>query len=113
MKKAIFNAALAVLLGASMTALATDECVLPVNNTAWDVGAFDNNGIVSAPHHVPWVFKRDGTVSAAGYWSMTWQRAACDKVHVVGFDTFDVYFVTSTRLIAVKGDILYRFGKKR
>jgi hypothetical protein len=119
MKKTILYAASAAFLGASMTALAADNCVLPVNNTAWDVGAFNNNGTISSPHSVPWVFKSDGTVSAAGHWTATWQRGACDKVHVVlttnngATDIFDVVFVTSTRLIAVKGDNLYRFGKKR
>jgi len=99
--------------------LAANDCVLPVNNTSWNVGAFNNDGTISDPHPTPWVFQNNGTASAAGYWTATWQRDACDKVHVVlthnsgAKDIFDVLFVTSNRLVAVKGDSLYRFGKKR
>ena len=119
MKKSITCIASAVLLGTSINVLAANDCVLPVNNTAWEVGAFSNDGTIAGSHPVPWVFQNDGTVSAAGHWTATWQRGACDKVHVVlttkngAKDIFDVLFVTSSRLVAVKGDSLYRFGKKR
>ncbi|MDM8558935.1 hypothetical protein [Candidatus Parabeggiatoa sp. HSG14] len=119
MKRSITCIASAILLSTSVNALAADDCVLPVNNTSWDVGAFNNNGTISGSHHVPWIFQSNGTVSAAGHWTAIWQRGACDKVHVVLItnngtkDIFDVLFVTSSRLVAVKGDSLYRFGKKR
>jgi hypothetical protein len=119
LKRNITCIASAILLSGSINALAADDCVLPVNNTSWDVGTFNNNGTMGSPHSVPWVFQSNGTVSASGQWTATWQRGACDKIHVVlttrsgAKDIFDILFVTSSRLVAVKADNLYRFGKKR
>ena len=119
MKKTIFSL---ILLGTSFTStsvLAVPNCVLPVNDTSWEVAVMDNDGTIGNYHSTPWVFKADGTMSAEGYWEGTWYRNACDKIrastHAMDgsrVDNFEVIFVTSQRFVAIKNDILYRFGKK-
>ncbi len=120
MKKSITCiAASAFLLSASINALAADDCVLPVNNTSWDAATFNNHGAIGSYHPVPWVFQSNGTASAAGHWTAKWQKGACDIIHMQltrhngAKDIFDVFFVTSSRFVAVKGDNLHRFGKKK
>ncbi len=97
-----------------------DNCILPVKNTAWDVSSFEQAGAISGYHPTPWVFQSNGKVSAAGYWKATWKRSTCDKINVNlitdregEIDKFDVIFVTSSRFVAVKNNMLYRFGKRR
>lgn len=111
--------AIAISLGIGSTASAADNCVLPVNNTSWDVTLMDNNGNIAPFHHVPWDFFANGTLRSGDLWKAKWKKAGCDKVHVTlyhrggGTDVFDVLFVTSQRLIAVKNNRLYRYGKIR
>ena len=118
-----------VLLGTSFTStsiLAAPDCVLPVNDISWAVAAMDNDGIIGNYHSIPWVFKQDGiedgTVSTQGYWEGMWYRSACDKIQASTHsidgsgsynDNFEVVFVTSQRFVAIKNDMLYRFGKKK
>jgi hypothetical protein len=107
-----------VLVSISINAMAADDCVLPIDGTYWSVASFNNDGAIGSFHPTPWFFTSDGIVSAAGYWLGTWQRIACDKVHIESthtsgaVDVFDVLFLTSSRFVAVKGNNLYRFGKK-
>lgn len=100
--------------------LSTDHCNLSVDNTSWDVSAFEQNGSILGYHPTPWVFQRNGRVSASGYWKATWKMVSCDRIHVDltmdrggKKDVFDVVFLTSNRFVAVTNDTLYRFGKKR
>ncbi len=119
MKKIVFSLVSLVILLTSTYVLAAPNCVLPIDNTSWDVAALDNNGAIGSYHPTPWVFKNDGQMSAEGYWKGTWYRNACDKIHASithnsgKEDVFEVIFATSQRFIATKNGNLYRFGKKK
>lgn len=120
MKKMAFAVVLAVMAFAS-NAFAVEPKL--VDGTSWDVGAMeDATGVATAPHPTPWVFKKDGTVSAQGFWTGTWKaRPGSDTTVDLTIkdtksgatNTFQVTFVTSKWFVATKGDQLYRLGKKK
>ncbi|HEX8701985.1 MAG TPA: hypothetical protein VF815_24360, partial [Myxococcaceae bacterium] len=75
----------------------------------------------AAAHATPWVFQKDGTVSAAGHWKGVWAAAPdSDKLKVTiimlqggASDTFEVTFLTKGWFVATKDGKLYRQGKRK
>ena len=104
--------------GFNSSAIAMD-CTLPVDDTSWSVGAFSHDGTITAPHTAPWIFKKDGIVVGPGYWIGKWEKTSCRIVHATTTDvggntaSFDVFFVTTDRLIVVDNNRLFRFGKRQ
>jgi hypothetical protein len=93
-----------------------------VDNTSFEVGALaDATMAASAANAVPWVFQKDGTVSAKGVWKGVWASWPGSEKLVVTImmteggatDTFEVTFLTPKWFVATKGGALYRQGKKK
>ena len=116
---------MAVALTLAMISLAAPAyAVTPafVDNSSWAVGELNDGTMVgAAPHAAPWVFQKDGTVSAAGFWKGVWAAAPdSDKLKVTimmvqggATDTFEVTFLTPTWFVATKDGKLYRVGKRK
>jgi hypothetical protein len=89
-----------------------------VNDSLWDVGAFDGK-VVGSPHPVPWHFRADGTMEAANIWVGKWRKIKGEehRIHCEittgGGDKWDVVFVNDDWFVGYKGGRLYRLGKKR
>jgi hypothetical protein len=87
--------------------------------TSWSVAAVDNNGTVS-PTGVGNVWRFDAyspvqnSMEAAGYWTglYLFVPGISNGISCVlsNQDQFEVYFLTPTRFIATKNNVLYRFG---
>ncbi|MBN1210670.1 MAG: hypothetical protein JXB05_37830 [Myxococcaceae bacterium] len=118
MKKMTLALTLAVVSIAS-SAYAVEPAM--VDNTSWDVGALNDGTMVGdKPHAIPWVFHKDGTVSAKGAWTgvwASWPGSNEMKVTIIfpngASDTFEVKFLTSKWFVATQGNALYRVGKKK
>jgi hypothetical protein len=82
-----------------------------VNETEWMVAGFEG-GRLGAPHPVPWVFHRDGTVQAGDLWELRWWPAGENAVWVGQTETrgMRVIFLSPRRFVAFQGDELYRHG---
>lgn len=85
------------------------------NGTNWSVASFEW-GQPGSPHHVPWVFRSDGTVGAENFWSGTWTPDGRDSVKVVipspdGDDRFRVVFLSQRWFVAMKRGEPYRLGR--
>jgi hypothetical protein len=90
-----------------------------VNNVHYDVAGLEGDKL--GPFNpVPWTFRQNNTVQAAGHWNGQWLDLNNPGVPVIRAeiegtdftDGFDVYFLGPTRFIAVKGGMLYRLGKR-
>ena len=86
----------------------------PVNGTSWNVAVF-TDGAVGPFDPIPWVFQGNGTVSASGAWTGSWEQTGDNQVSVATDqgDKFVVVFVTSDWFVATQNDELYRLGRSR
>jgi len=119
MMKTMTLAVTVVLMSIASSAYAVEPAV--VDNTSFDVGALNDGTMVGEKAHaVPWVFQKDGTVSAKGLWKGVWASwPGSDKLEVTiiltdgSSDSFEVTFLTPKWFVATKNGALYRVGKKK
>jgi hypothetical protein len=103
--------AIEVIVKAQKTALLDRSLV---NETEWLVAGFEG-GRLEAPHPVPWVFHKDGTVQAGDIWQLKWWPAGENAVWVGHTEStrLRIVFVSPRRFVAFQGDELYRYGTAR
>lgn len=91
-----------------------------VDNTSWSVAAIDDDSLMpDSPHPTPWIFQKDGTLGADGYWQGVWvSLPGSNHLTVANQDragnrgTFEVTFLSSKWFIATQNGRLFRVGQR-
>ena len=92
-----------------------------VDNTSWSVAAIDDGTLTrDSSHPTPWIFQKDGTFSAEGYWQGVWvSQPGSNALKVANQDrsgnrgTFEVTFLSPKWFIATQNGKLFRVGQRR